>query len=297
MTAAQPGSPRISWPPHSASPIALRRRHIHEQTTEGVDAFCDQVVTALDPQPLHQRRGHPLPAGAVSVGAPSPWANPRQPAEPATPWARAAVTCDYAAWIAARPELLAAARSQLAGRDLACWCPPGPCHRDVLIDIANPPDNLLDTGTNLMGLALRRPWASMLLVPGHLGGKNVENKTYATDYRGPVAIFATSRVDDAGIKAAQRAGLDTDWHIAQAGWLGATVLIDVHPARGRCCAPWGYPARDTNAARYHWVFAHPARLALPTHGHGFSGLRPVSWSALVRRSALGFSDPRKELDT
>ncbi|WP_192887043.1 DUF4326 domain-containing protein [Mycobacterium sp. MFM001] len=294
--AAQPGSHRIFWPTHCAPPITVSPRHIHEQTNQGVDAFCAQVVTALDPQPLHQRRGHPLPVGAVSVGAPSPWANPRQPAEPATSWARAAVTCDYAAWIAARPDLLAAARSQLAGHDLACWCPPGPCHRDVLIDIANPPDNPLDTGTNLMGLALRRPWASLLLVPGHLGGKNVENKTYATDYRGPVAIFATSRVDDAGTRAAQRAGLDTDWHIAQAGWLGATVLIDVHSARGRCCAPWGYPARDTNAARYHWVFAHPARLALPNHGHGFSGLRPVSWSALVRRGALGFSDPRKELN-
>ena len=25
------------------------------------------------------------------------------------------------------------------GHDLACECPEGPCHRDVLIDIANPP--------------------------------------------------------------------------------------------------------------------------------------------------------------
>ncbi|MCC8364271.1 DUF4326 domain-containing protein [Lysobacter sp. A6] len=32
-------------------------------------------------------------------------------------------------------------RSQLAGLDLACWCPlDGPCHADVLIDIANARD-------------------------------------------------------------------------------------------------------------------------------------------------------------
>lgn len=29
-------------------------------------------------------------------------------------------------------------RAELAGRDLACWCPTsGPCHADVLIEIAN----------------------------------------------------------------------------------------------------------------------------------------------------------------
>lgn len=25
----------------------------------------------------------------------------------------------------------------LRGHDLACWCPPGPCHADVLIELAN----------------------------------------------------------------------------------------------------------------------------------------------------------------
>lgn len=31
------------------------------------------------------------------------------------------------------------ARSELAGRDLACWCPlDQPCHADVLLDLANP---------------------------------------------------------------------------------------------------------------------------------------------------------------
>jgi hypothetical protein len=29
-------------------------------------------------------------------------------------------------------------RAQLAGHDLACWCPlDGPCHADVLLEIAN----------------------------------------------------------------------------------------------------------------------------------------------------------------
>lgn len=31
-----------------------------------------------------------------------------------------------------RPDL-----SALRGKDLACWCPPGPCHADVLLELAN----------------------------------------------------------------------------------------------------------------------------------------------------------------
>ena len=29
------------------------------------------------------------------------------------------------------------AREQLRGKDLVCWCPPGPCHADALIRVAN----------------------------------------------------------------------------------------------------------------------------------------------------------------
>ena len=34
------------------------------------------------------------------------------------------------------PVTEAAIRTELAGRDLACWCPPGPCHAEVLLDVA-----------------------------------------------------------------------------------------------------------------------------------------------------------------
>ncbi len=29
------------------------------------------------------------------------------------------------------------ARLELRGKNVACWCPPGPCHADVLLEIAN----------------------------------------------------------------------------------------------------------------------------------------------------------------
>ena len=37
-------------------------------------------------------------------------------------------------------ETREAARRELAGKNLACWCKPGePCHGDVLLEIANEP--------------------------------------------------------------------------------------------------------------------------------------------------------------
>jgi hypothetical protein len=51
----------------------------------------------------------------------------------------------YRRWLADRPELAAAARDELAGRDLMCWCPlpepgqPDHCHAAVLISLANAP--------------------------------------------------------------------------------------------------------------------------------------------------------------
>jgi hypothetical protein len=44
----------------------------------------------------------------------------------------------YRQWLGQRPEIVAAVREQLAGRDLMCWCPINrACHADVLLELAN----------------------------------------------------------------------------------------------------------------------------------------------------------------
>lgn len=51
----------------------------------------------------------------------------------------------YRSYILSRPELVAAARQELRGKDLACWCQEGElCHADVLIEIANQPQGETD---------------------------------------------------------------------------------------------------------------------------------------------------------
>lgn len=60
-----------------------------------------------------------------------------------TPATRAVATTAYRHYLASRPDLTAAARAELVGRDLACWCDlpdgdgPDYCHCAVLLEVAN----------------------------------------------------------------------------------------------------------------------------------------------------------------
>jgi hypothetical protein len=83
---------------------------------------------------LRRTRGWRLPPGAVVVARPTPWGNPYTLVEH-TPAEAVAL---YRRHLAEHAELAAAARRELADKDLACWCRPGqPCHADVLLEVAN----------------------------------------------------------------------------------------------------------------------------------------------------------------
>ncbi|MDP7707479.1 DUF4326 domain-containing protein [Mycobacterium sp. TY815] len=238
-----------------------------------------------DPRPRVHRCGEHAPGGSTAVSITSRFSNPFEVSD-VPEQDRLGALVRYGVWLAAQRDLLKELRG-LAGRDLACTCALDDvaCHRNVLLDVANPPSGMTGGG-RAMGLTVRRPWASLLLVAEELGGKTVENRTWSTDYRGPVLLYAGTRIDNVGISAAQHAGLDADWHTEQRGWLGASALIDVHAAINGCCQPWGQQQSRSATTVYHWVFSHPHRLADRTWGRGFVGLRPTSWAVLVRRSAL-----------
>jgi len=66
---------------------------------------------------------------------------------------QAAAVIAYTSGLATDPDLLTRARAELAGQDLACWCPPSAeeisCHGDVLIRVVagHDPVALLSTLT------------------------------------------------------------------------------------------------------------------------------------------------------
>lgn len=100
------------------------------------------------PKRIQRKRtaGWRMPEGAVYVGRPSKWGNPFAPqAEPAYCPKAKSMLMEWAAdvhrdWLQLpeQADLVTAIRTELRGKDLACWCPQDQsCHADVLLEIAN----------------------------------------------------------------------------------------------------------------------------------------------------------------
>ncbi len=70
----------------------------------------------------------------VYIGRPSKWGNPFVVGKDG---ARDEVIELYKEWLKTQPKLIAAAKVELRGKTLGCWCSPKPCHGDVLMQIAN----------------------------------------------------------------------------------------------------------------------------------------------------------------
>jgi hypothetical protein len=100
---------------------------------------------------LRRTKGWRKPSGAVVVARPTQWGNPWT-------WPKAGglvsiwelpqhsvrtrddSVAAFRDWLHLpdQAELLASVRTELRGKDLACWCPlDQPCHADVLLEVAN----------------------------------------------------------------------------------------------------------------------------------------------------------------
>jgi hypothetical protein len=70
----------------------------------------------------------------VYIGRPSKWGNPFSIGADGD---RAEVIVKYEAYLLSRPHLIEAAKIELKGKILGCYCAPLACHGDVLSRIAN----------------------------------------------------------------------------------------------------------------------------------------------------------------
>lgn len=121
-------------------------------------------------------------------------------------------------------------------------------------------------------LTVRQPWADAIAVHG----KRVENRTWSTKYRGPVAILAGRTVDVEEVPRVELlAYVSLDRPFSSLGGVVAVVdLVDVHHAvdcyvlHGKgLCSPWA------EFGAYHWVLKNVRRLERPYPMYGSLGLR------------------------
>jgi hypothetical protein len=90
---------------------------------------------------LSRAAGWRKPDNAVVVSRPSKWGNPFVVGVGGVRDRAHAVELYRQALDDTHGPRILAARRELAGKDLACWCPlDQPCHADVLLELANPED-------------------------------------------------------------------------------------------------------------------------------------------------------------
>lgn len=117
-----PGLPGSKY----ANPFGLKRKFPRSHPLRSILDAAVAEVTGVDTSDS-QSRYDVIPVGTAAVA-----------------------TAAYRRWLPTRPDLIAAARGELAGKNLACWCPlparlsqldwePDYCHARVLMDVANNP--------------------------------------------------------------------------------------------------------------------------------------------------------------
>lgn len=136
----------------------------------------------------------------------------------------------------------------------------------------------------MKALTVKQPWAWSIIQ----GGKDVENRTTAWKYRGPLVIHAGRRVSDRGMESPlYREALgdrDTWTDESAALWSGRIIgiveLVDLHPASPGCCeSPWGEEQYVEHGGRLrrqlvHLVLEEP-RAVEPVPCNGALGLWDV----------------------
>jgi hypothetical protein len=87
---------------------------------------------------LSRKRGWRKPGNTTVVSRPSKWGNPFRVSD-TYPVEQAVAAYEH--WLMTNPAGIAtllAAKIELRGKILACWCKPGtPCHGDVLLRLVN----------------------------------------------------------------------------------------------------------------------------------------------------------------
>lgn len=90
------------------------------------------MLTFSDPPRVLNQRDKPKTG--VYVGRPSKFGNPFEIGKDGT---RTEVIQKYERWFSTQPALIEAAKTELRGQNLICWCAPKACHATILLHLAN----------------------------------------------------------------------------------------------------------------------------------------------------------------
>lgn len=133
-------------------------------------------------------------------------------------------------------------------------------------------------------LSIKQPWAQLILE----GIKDVEVRSWATSYRGPIWIHTGQKVDDYAMTRFGRTGLFTGGLVGHA---------NLHGIRSFCCSSWvtwRERHRDDSdfnedLAKYGWILRDATALVPPVQAKGKTGLFRLDESMLEQLGRIQIS--------
>ncbi len=120
---------------------------------------------------------------------------------------------------------------------------------------------------NELVLSIKQPWAELIIE----GSKDVEVRSWATDYRGPLWIHTGQKPDSYASKRFEQR------NPFLGGIIGCAVLWGIRPFCSKSWEAWRSrhlddAAFDEELAKYGWIFRNPKRLERPIAVKGTTGL-------------------------
>ena len=126
----------------AASKIELAERLRQEGKSGTIKSLQNTQEETVNKPKVHNKHKNTAPVDAVYIGRGSKWGNPFVIDKDGS---RSDVIAKYEEYILGKPELLAQLH-ELKGKDLVCYCAPQACHGDILVRLANnPEEGTMDT--------------------------------------------------------------------------------------------------------------------------------------------------------
>lgn len=86
-----------------------------------------------------------------------------------------------------------------------------------------------------VALSLKQPWVYAIL---HLG-KDIENRSWRSSYRGRILLHASRTMDEFGVKYLQNAGFQVPESMPMGAYVGEVTITDCQPLAA-CASRWAF---------------------------------------------------------
>jgi ASCH domain len=114
-----------------------------------------------------------------------------------------------------------------------------------------------------VALSLKQPWVWAVLC----AGKDIENRTWRSGYRGRVILHASRTIDEAGVKYLREAGFQVPADLPLGAYVGEVTITDCKPL-AETSSRWAF-------GPWCYTLAHAIVYDNPISGRGRLGFYPV----------------------